>query len=81
MKVLNYTQRRETGMRTNIEIDDTLMRKAMRASGERTKRATVEAALRTLIRLHDQRRLLDSFGKIPLDESAVRAAEVGHQRW
>ena len=32
-------------MRTNIEIDDRLMRAAMRSSGRRTKRATVDEAL------------------------------------
>jgi len=33
-------------MRTNIDIDDRLMRKAMKAMGQKTKRATVEEALR-----------------------------------
>ncbi|MGH9186941.1 MAG: type II toxin-antitoxin system VapB family antitoxin [Acidimicrobiales bacterium] len=32
--------------RTTIEIDDTLLQRAMRALGTRTKRATVEEALR-----------------------------------
>ncbi|HLY00965.1 MAG TPA: type II toxin-antitoxin system VapB family antitoxin [Candidatus Cybelea sp.] len=36
-------------MRTNIEIDDALMRQAMRSSGARTKRAVVEAGLRLLV--------------------------------
>ena len=43
-------------MRTNIEIDHQLLAEAMVAAGEKTKRATVEAALRTLIRLHGQKR-------------------------
>jgi len=38
-------------MRTNIEIDDELMRQALAASGLRTKRAVVEEALRLLLRL------------------------------
>jgi len=36
-------------MRTNIDIDDRLMRRAMRSSRSRTKRATVEAGLRLLV--------------------------------
>ncbi|MEX6505532.1 type II toxin-antitoxin system VapB family antitoxin [Jiella sp. M17.18] len=36
-------------MRTNIEIDDQLMRAAMEASGLKTKRETVEAALKILV--------------------------------
>ena len=41
-------------MRTTIDIDDALMRKAMRLSGLTTKRAVVEAALRLLIQTHSQ---------------------------
>ena len=36
-------------MRTNIEIDDKLMREAMKATGAKTKRAAVENALRKLV--------------------------------
>ena len=41
-------------MRTNIDIDDKLLAKAMRASGCKTKRATVEEGLRALVRLGAQ---------------------------
>jgi len=41
-------------MRTNIDIDDSLMRQAMRHSGSRTKKATVEAALRLLVATYGQ---------------------------
>ena len=41
-------------MRTNIDIDDRLMRQAMRSSGARTKRAAVEAALRLLVQTKSQ---------------------------
>ena len=51
-------------MRTNIEIDDRLMRKAMRASGRRTKRATVEAGLRLLVQLKEQAGIRRLRGKI-----------------
>jgi Arc/MetJ family transcription regulator len=33
-------------MRTNIDIDDELMERAMKVTGQRTKKAAVEAALR-----------------------------------
>jgi Arc/MetJ family transcription regulator len=36
-------------MRTNIEIDDTLLAEAMAAAGLTTKKATVEEALRRLV--------------------------------
>jgi Bacterial antitoxin of type II TA system, VapB len=41
-------------MRTTIDIDDALMRKAMRLSGLTTKKAVVEAALRLFIQTHSQ---------------------------
>lgn len=41
-------------MRTNIELDDELIAEAMAASGLKTKKATIEAALRTLVRRHRQ---------------------------
>lgn len=35
--------------RTNIVIDNSLIRRAMRVTGSRTKRATVDKALRDLV--------------------------------
>jgi Arc/MetJ family transcription regulator len=36
-------------MRTNIEIDDALIAEAMQATGQTTKRRTVEEALRRVV--------------------------------
>lgn len=55
-------------MRTTIEIDDGLMRRAMAASRQATKRATVEAALQLLVQIKGQERLRDAFGKLPWDD-------------
>jgi Arc/MetJ family transcription regulator len=41
-------------MRTNIDIDDELMSKAMRSTGAATKKAVVEEALRLLVRTRGQ---------------------------
>ncbi|HEY1743304.1 MAG TPA: type II toxin-antitoxin system VapB family antitoxin [Granulicella sp.] len=51
-------------MRTNIEIDDQLMAEALRSSGEPTKRAAVEAALRLLIQTKAQAGIRKLRGKI-----------------
>jgi Arc/MetJ family transcription regulator len=51
-------------MRTNIEIDDDLMTKALDLSGLKTKRAAVEQGLRLLIKLKEQERVGDLFGKV-----------------
>ena len=45
-------------MRTNIEIDDALLSQAMTATGLPTKRATVEAGLRMLVRMRKQAKAL-----------------------
>jgi Arc/MetJ family transcription regulator len=50
-------------MRTNIEIDDVLMREAQKASGRATKKQTVEEALRLMIRLRRQREVEAAFGR------------------
>jgi len=54
-------------MRTNIDIDDRLMREAMRSSGARTKRAAVEAGLRLLAETHAQGSIRRLRGKIAWD--------------
>jgi Arc/MetJ family transcription regulator len=51
-------------MRTNIVIDDNLMREALEVTGARTKREVVEMGLRTLIRLRHQERIRSFRGKL-----------------
>jgi Arc/MetJ family transcription regulator len=62
-------------MRTNIDIDDSLMRQAMRAGGTDTKKATVEAGLRLLIQTRAQVGMRRFRGKVKwegnLDESRL----------
>ena len=51
-------------MRTNIVIDDQLMKKAMRVSGVSTKREAVQRGLELIVRLAEQERLIrESRGK------------------
>lgn len=49
-------------MRTNIEIDDGLMSAAMAATGAKTKRETVDIALKRVAMLKRQEGLLQLFG-------------------
>ena len=51
-------------MRTNIVIDDRLMRDTLRATGLRTKREAVELGLRTLLRLKRQAEIRKFRGKL-----------------
>ena len=51
-------------MRTNIVIDDKLMKDALRATGLKTKREAVELGLRTLLRLREQEEIRRFRGKL-----------------
>ena len=51
-------------MRTNIVIDDKLMKDALRTTGVKTKREAVELGLRTLIQLGKQEQARRLRGKI-----------------
>jgi Arc/MetJ family transcription regulator len=58
------TFERTHNMRTNIEIDDKLMKDALEATGAKTKREAVELGLRTLVQLRAQEKARDLKGKI-----------------
>jgi Arc/MetJ family transcription regulator len=65
-------------MRTNIDIDDKLMAKAMAAAGKKTKKETVEAALALLVRTSEsQKKIRQLYGKLEWegDLDAMRRAE------
>jgi Arc/MetJ family transcription regulator len=68
-------------MRTNIDIDDDLMRQAMRSSGARTKRAVVEEGLRLLIRTRDQRGVRRLRGKVAWEGDLERSRLGRSTKW
>jgi Arc/MetJ family transcription regulator len=51
-------------MRTNIEIDDEVMREAQRLIGANTKREAVDFALRELVARHRRLGILDLRGRV-----------------
>jgi Arc/MetJ family transcription regulator len=64
-------------LRTNIEIDEKLMRQAMKAAGTTTKRETVEKALELLVRIDAQKAFRKLRGKLQWegDLDAMRRSE------
>lgn len=54
-------------MRTNIDIDDKLLKQAMKATGTSTKKAAVEASLQRVVELSERQSILRWFGKIDWD--------------
>ena len=51
-------------MRTNIVIDDKLMKDTLRVTGLKTKREAVELGLSTLLRLGKQQEIRELRGKL-----------------
>ena len=50
-------------MATNLSIDPALLAKALELSGEKTKKATVNMALREFIARREQMKLRELFGR------------------
>ncbi|MCY4360841.1 MAG: type II toxin-antitoxin system VapB family antitoxin [Gammaproteobacteria bacterium] len=55
-------------MATNLSIDPDLLDKALDLSDEKTKKATVNKALREFIARREQERVLDLFGEFDWDD-------------
>lgn len=51
-------------MRTNIDIDDTLIREAFKYSGAKTKKELIHQALKEFVENRRRRNLLELEGKI-----------------
>jgi len=66
-------------MRTNIEIDDELMSRALKETGEPTKRAVVDTALRLLLQTRAQTGILRLRGKIKW-EGNLNESRLGRVR-
>ena len=62
-------------MRTNIDIDDKLMARAMRASSASTKKAVVEEALRALIQLRGQASIRQLRGTVKWEGDLKRSRQ------
>jgi Arc/MetJ family transcription regulator len=56
-------------MPTNLAIDDRLLEEARKAGGHKTKKETVNEALKEYIQRRKQAEILDLFGKIDFDPS------------
>jgi len=71
-------------MATNLHIDEKLLAQALKAGGHKSKRETVDEALREYVRHRDQKRIIELFGTIDsADEynyKAQRRLDSGRQR-
>ena len=56
-----------THMATNIELNESLLSKAMKLGGMRTKKEAVNQALSEYVQRREQLKVLDFFGTVELD--------------
>ncbi len=62
-------------MATNLDINPSLLQRALEVSGERTKTAVVTRALEEYVARREQRRLLELFGALEWDHRFDYKAE------
>lgn len=67
-------------MATNLALDQDLLERAYRVSGESTKKAAVTRALQEFIARREQRRVAELFGKLEWDTSFDHKAERTRKR-
>jgi Arc/MetJ family transcription regulator len=63
-----YTYGKETIMATNLAIDNDLLTEAQKIAGFKTKKETVNSALKEFIARRKQIEIIDLFGNIDYDE-------------
>ena len=62
-------------MATNLSLDPDLIERALKVSGERTKKAAVTRALEEFIARRRQKQLLDLMGKLEWEDTFDYKAE------
>jgi hypothetical protein len=60
---------------TNLALDPKLIERALKVSGEKTKKAAVTRALQEFIARRSQKRLIELMGKLQWDDSYDYKAE------
>jgi Arc/MetJ family transcription regulator len=68
-------------MRTNIEIDDKLMSRALALSGKSTKKAVVEEALRLAVQLKRQVGIRELWGKVKWEGNLDEMRQGRFMNW
>ena len=54
-------------MATSLAIDDNLLKLALEVGGFKTKKDTVNVALKEFVERHKQHEIIELFGKLPSD--------------
>ena len=67
-------------MRTTLDIDSALLDSVVDATGEKTRSKAVNAALKEYMRRKHVQELIDSWGKIIVDDHSERALELEERK-
>ncbi len=67
-------------MRTTLDIDGNLLDSVVAATGEKTKSKAVNAALKEYVRRKHVQELIDSWGKIMVDDYSEQAMEAEERK-
>ena len=67
-------------MRTTLDIDSRLLDRVVNATGESSKSKAVNVALKEFIRRKYAQELIDSWGKIVVDDFSEEAAKLDERR-
>lgn len=57
-------------MRTNIDLNDDLLNKVKKITNSKTKKAAIENALQLVVTLENQKKLIDLWGQVEVDDKA-----------
>lgn len=69
----------ERGMRTTVDLDNTIVTEAMEATGIATKRGVIQLALEELVKRRKQRSLVDlrgAFTSVPSRQELAESREI-----
>ena len=67
-------------MRTNVTLDETLVRELLDLSGAKTKTAAVTAAVKEEIRRAKLKKLAGLLGRVRVDEKALQEGEKADRK-
>ncbi len=59
---------KEETMATNLALDNSLLNQALQVGGFKTKKDTVNAALKEFVERHKQLEIIELFGQMPCDK-------------
>ena len=80
MRLIDASERRKIFVRTTLDIDSQLLDQVVTATGEKSKSKAVNAALKEYVRRKYAEELIESWGKVIVDDFSEEAAKLDKRR-